>query len=452
MELNDLSVFIKLQKKFKQKFNINIATFSQNKKREIDFNSFEEKYLTLKQRSIVEDINNNFCSKIIFNGGISSGKTFLASYLLVKFLIQNKHYYHKDTNNFIVGSSIGTLLTNTLKQIEKICNLLNVEYDLKVSRNVSCTISGLTLNVYGGKNSDSFFKIRGSNSSLVYVNEATLMHKETLLEIMKRLRQKPAIIIFDTNPDNPAHYFKTDYIDRCDVYRTYNFSIYDNPLNSKDFIKTQEMIYKNLSAYKARVLLGEWTASADACFNEVLLNEDYTFKSPIMYVDPAFSVGMDNTAICVLERMGCKYYAYVYQDRKPISDGSILNAISVLAENFNINTLYIEDRDSTDGHGFLTKIMISIRQNISHYFKISAVKPLSNKFVRICTLIPLFNARKIEFLKITDKNVINDIYSYSGAFKGRDDALDALSACYLLLSLEYKDRLKHFTKSRYLDI
>lgn len=276
------------------------------------------------------------------------------------------------------------------------------------------------------------------------------MHKETLLEIMKRLRQKPAIIIFDTNPDHPAHYFKTDYIDREEVYRTYNFSIYDNPLNSQNFIETQELIYKDLHAYKARVLLGEWTASADTCFNEVVLNEDYEFKSPIMYVDPAFSVGMDNTAICVLERLGDKYYSYIYQDRKPISHASMLNAISVLAENFNINTLYIEDRDNTNGYGFLTKTMISIRQSINHYFKILAVKPLSNKFVRICTLIPLFNARKIEFLKITNKNVINDIYSYSGVFKGQDDALDALSACYLLLSLEHRSQLKYFVKSQYI--
>ncbi|WAZ72357.1 PBSX family phage terminase large subunit (plasmid) [Borrelia miyamotoi] len=450
MKLNDSSVFIKLQKRFKQRFNINIAKFAKDQNDKINFKLFEERYLTLKQREVLDDINNNSCSKLIFNGGISSGKTFLASYLLIKFLIQNQHCYHKDTNNFIVGSSIGALLANTLKQIEKICQFLDADYVLKVSRSISCTIAGLTLNVYGGKNRDAFSKIRGSNSALVYVNEATLMHKETLLEIMKRLRQKPAIVIFDTNPDHPAHYFKTDYIDNKDVYRTYNFSIYDNPLNSREFIETQEMIYKNLSAYKARVMLGQWTVSVDACFNEVILNEDYVFKSPIMYIDPAFSVGMDNTAICVFERMGDKYYAYIYQDRKPVSDDSILNAISVLAEDFNINTLYVEDRDNIDGHGFLTKLMVSIRQGMNHYFKISAIKPLSNKFVRICSLIPLFNARRIEFLKIMDKNVINDICSYSGAFKGRDDCLDALSACYLLLNLDYKDGLKHFTKSRYI--
>ncbi|AWG43308.1 PBSX family phage terminase large subunit (plasmid) [Candidatus Borreliella tachyglossi] len=450
MRLNDLSVFRKLQKRFNQKFNINIAKFSENRYAKIDFKLFEDKYLSTKQREVLNDINNNFCPKLIFSGGISSGKTFLASYLLIKFLIQNKHCYHRDTNNFIVGNSIGSLLTNTLKQIEKICELLNIEYILKDSRNVSCVIAGLRLNIYGGKNSDAFSKIRGGNSALVYINEATLMHKETLLEVMKRLRQEPAIIIFDTNPDHPAHYFKTDYIDNEDVYRTYNFSVYDNPLNTSDFIETQEMIYKNLTAYKARVLLGEWTASVDACFNEVILNEDYVFKSPIMYIDPAFSLGMDNTAICVLERIGDKYYTYIYQDRKPISDGSILNAISVLAENFNINTLYVEDRDNTNGHGFLTKIMISIRGSLNHYFKIAAVKPLSNKFMRICTLIPLFSARRIEFLKITDKNVINDIYCYSGDSKGRDDCLDALSACYLLLSLQHQDKLKHFTKIKYI--
>nr|ABP88182.1 hypothetical protein [Borrelia lonestari] len=48
------------------------------------------------------------------------------------------------------------------------------------------------------------------------------MHNETLLEVMKRLKHEPAIIIFDTNPDHPAHYFKTDYIDNIDVYRIYN--------------------------------------------------------------------------------------------------------------------------------------------------------------------------------------------------------------------------------------
>nr|ABP88180.1 hypothetical protein [Borrelia lonestari] len=111
LELNNLPVFIKLQRRFKKKFNIDIAHLSQNKNKNnnIDFKLFENKCLTDKQKEVLEDINNNFCSKLIFNGGISSGKTFLASYLLIKFLIQNQNYYCSDTNNFIVGSSVSAL-------------------------------------------------------------------------------------------------------------------------------------------------------------------------------------------------------------------------------------------------------------------------------------------------------------------------------------------------------
>ncbi|MBW6185142.1 terminase family protein [Pseudomonas aeruginosa] len=181
MKLNDSSVFIKLQKRFKQKFNINIAKFAKDQNDKINFKLFEERYLTLKQREVLDDINDNFCSKLIFNGGISSGKTFLASYLLIKFLIQNQHCYHKDTNNFIVGSSIGALLSNTLKQIEKICQFLDVDCVLKVSRSISCTIAGLTLNVYGGKNRDAFSKIRGSNSAWVYVYVLTSRRRQKSL-------------------------------------------------------------------------------------------------------------------------------------------------------------------------------------------------------------------------------------------------------------------------------
>lgn len=75
---------------------------------------------------------------------------------------------------------------------------------------------------------------------------------------------------------------------------------------------------------------------------------------------------------------------------------------------------------------------------------------MNNKFKRICSLIPLFSNRKIEFLKIISKNVVNDIYSYKGDGKTKDDALDSLANAYLLLTLNYKEKLFHFGKFKYL--
>lgn len=201
------STFLSLQKKFKNKFNINILDYIKPKTTNICFKDFENKYLTAKQKEVLFDIESHDYLKVIFSGGIASGKTFLASYLLIKKLIENKSFYEKDTNNFIIGNSIGLLMINTIKQIEKICGFLGIDYQKKKSGESFCKIAGLELNIYGGKNRDSFSKIRGGNSAIIYVNEATVIHKETLLEVIKRLRKGKAIIIFDTNPESPTHFF-----------------------------------------------------------------------------------------------------------------------------------------------------------------------------------------------------------------------------------------------------
>ncbi|WP_410521963.1 terminase large subunit domain-containing protein, partial [Borreliella garinii] len=77
-------------------------------------------------------------------------------------------------------------------------------------------------------------------------------------------------------------------------------------LLSKGFIETQEKLYKEMPTYRARVLLGEWIASADSIFTQINITQDYMFTSPIAYLDPAFSIGGDNTALCVMERVDDK--------------------------------------------------------------------------------------------------------------------------------------------------
>ncbi|MCD2373472.1 phage terminase large subunit family protein, partial [Borreliella burgdorferi] len=110
---------------------------------------------------------------------------------------------------------------------------------------------------------------------------------------------------------------------------------------------------------------------------------------------PAFSVGGDNTALCVMERVDDKYYAFVFQDQRPANDPYIMNMVKTVIENFNVHTLYLEDRDNTKGAGGLTREYILLRNNISPYFRIVPVKPKSNKFSRITTLITPFTYKKL---------------------------------------------------------
>ncbi|WP_024653074.1 phage terminase large subunit, partial [Borrelia persica] len=213
MDIYSSSIFKSMQREYKREFGIDITTIMKRQRQEIDFKGFEEQYLTCKQKAVLKSIERSKQNKVILCGGIASGKTFLASYIFIKTLLKNRDLYKGDTNNFILGNTQKTLELNVLGQFQEITNMLEIPFTPKYSNTSYFEIDSLKVNLYGGDKIRDFEKFRGSNTGIIYVNEATTLHKETLKEALKRLRVKPEFIIFDTNPDHPEHYFKTDYID-----------------------------------------------------------------------------------------------------------------------------------------------------------------------------------------------------------------------------------------------
>ncbi|MCD2384012.1 terminase family protein, partial [Borreliella burgdorferi] len=136
--------------------------------------------LTLKQKNVIKSIKKNNEKKIILSGGIASGKTYLACYLFLKSLIKNKKLYSSDTNNFIIGNSQRSVEVNVLGQFEKLCKLLKIPYIPRHTNNSYILIDSLRINLYGGDKASDFERFRGSNSALIFVNEATTLHKQTL--------------------------------------------------------------------------------------------------------------------------------------------------------------------------------------------------------------------------------------------------------------------------------
>ncbi|WP_336510985.1 terminase large subunit domain-containing protein, partial [Borreliella garinii] len=86
----------------------------------INFDQFEEKHLTEKQKNVIKSIQKNNENKIIFSGGIASGKTYLACYLFIKSLLTNKKLYSSDINNFVIGNSQRSVEVNVLGQFERL--------------------------------------------------------------------------------------------------------------------------------------------------------------------------------------------------------------------------------------------------------------------------------------------------------------------------------------------
>nr|WP_277813682.1 hypothetical protein [Borrelia crocidurae] len=164
------------------------------------------------------------------------------------------------------------------------------------------------------------------------------------------------------------------------------------------------------------------------------------------YLDPAYSSGGDNTSLCVLEKVSDKYYAFIFQEQKPAVDPYVMNTIKVIMGNLNVNTLYIEDRDDIKGAGSLTREYVRLRDNMENYFRIVPTRPKTDKYARIVSLLTPFTYNKMHLLDYSSRSAFSDIYSYNGDGKVHDDALDALSAAYLIMSLNYRDRIRHFTK------
>nr|AAU86003.1 hypothetical protein BGP152 [Borreliella bavariensis PBi] len=128
MNLYQTKLFTRLQKQYKNQFGVDISQFVKLTNSLINFDQFEEKHLILKQKNVIKSIQKNNEKKIILSGGIASLKTYLACYLFIKSLLENKKLYSSDTNNFIIGNFQCSVEVNVLGQFEKLCKLLDISY------------------------------------------------------------------------------------------------------------------------------------------------------------------------------------------------------------------------------------------------------------------------------------------------------------------------------------
>ncbi len=110
-----------------------------------------------------------------------------------------------------------------------------------------------------------------------------------------------------------------------------------------------------------------------------------------------------------------------------MNDPYIMNMGKTVLRNFNVYTLYLEDHDNIKGAGALTREYMTLRNNMSrHNFRIVPVKPKSNNFSRITSLITPFTYNKLYIVNYSGSSVFNDIYAYKGDNKTHDDALDTI--------------------------
>ncbi len=115
--------------------------------------------------------------------------------------------------------------------------------------------------VFGGKDESSFMLIQGRTLAGVLLDEVALMPESFVNQALARCSVDGARLWFSCNPENPSHWFYTDWIKR---HRERNalylhFSMEDNPSLSEKTLERYKSMYSGV--FYQRYVLGEWVAA-----------------------------------------------------------------------------------------------------------------------------------------------------------------------------------------------
>ena len=250
----------------------------------------------------------------ILHGSIRSGKTVIS---LLKFALEVATY-PLDAKFLMVGVTLETLKRNCLDILDEILPSGSFYYSLS---NKTGYLYGHQVYLEGANDSQSMRKIRGMTLTGAYLDEASLHNQDFVRTVNGRLSEPKAFMIATTNPEEPTHWFKKDYIDAEGIdKKVWHFVLEDNIFLDKDYIKNVKAEYMQMGhAYYQRYILGLWVRAEGAVYNKFCENPniyliDEVNKNKIDYIQIGVDFGgngsqtafvatafMNDDSICVLE-------------------------------------------------------------------------------------------------------------------------------------------------------
>lgn len=204
---------------------------------------------------------------ILASGAKRAGKTFV---FLYAFLNHVKKFRDKGVSFIIGGATISTIQRNVINDLETI-----LKRQVKLNKNNGFELWGNMVYIFGGSNSDSWKAVRGFTAAGAFLNEGTALHDTFVKEVISRCSYEGARIFIDTNPENPMHFVKTDYIDKSGQrledgrlnIKAFHFQLYDNIFLPSDYIESIEKATPS-GMFFDRDILGNWVAAEGIVYKD----------------------------------------------------------------------------------------------------------------------------------------------------------------------------------------
>ena len=115
--------------------------------------------------------------------------------------------------------------------------------------------------VFGGKDESSFTLIQGRTLAGILLDEVVLMPESFVNQALARCSVDGARLWFSCNPDNPSHWFYTNWIQRHKERNALylHFAMTDNPSLSEKTLARYESMYSGV--FYQRYVQGLWVAA-----------------------------------------------------------------------------------------------------------------------------------------------------------------------------------------------
>lgn len=235
-----------------------------------------DKIYTKKQQMIYKQTQSRDWFILVVHGAVRSGKTIMNNDLFLKELLRVRKIADKEgvaiPQYILAGASLGTIEKNILTEL---FNRYGIE--VKFDKFNSFELFGVKVVQVGHSAISGKASIRGMTSYGAYINEGSLANQEVFNEIIARCSGKGARILVDTNPDNPNHWLKKDYIDNpSDSILSYSFILEDNTFLTDRYIANLKASTPSGMFYD-RTIKGLWVSGEGAVYKD--FKEDIHFIS-----------------------------------------------------------------------------------------------------------------------------------------------------------------------------
>ena len=210
-----------------------------------------------KQKKILEFPYSKY-DAIICDGAVRSGKTSIMMWAFVSWAMEN----FSGQSFGICGKTVDSCTKNIIVPFT-VMSLAKEKYTLRwrSSHKILEVRRGAVTNyfeVFGGKDESSYTLIQGRTLAGVLLDEVVLMPRSFVEQALTRCSVDGAKLWFSCNPDNPMHWFYTDWIKRARERNALylHFEMTDNPGLSQKTLERYQTMFSGV--FYDRYVRGKW--------------------------------------------------------------------------------------------------------------------------------------------------------------------------------------------------